>query len=213
MGYLIAAIVVLFLAAGFITYLVLNATKRGGGAEPDDPGADGSPHGIVAPDESPAGDTTEHAGEQRGGETVGGQDAERASQGHGAGPDRGPGDATPVHCPRAACVKPASATWRCVALHGLRAGVADARGVVRPAIGAGAATLRGALRILAADRLASALLAGVLRGVSGRRLVRGDHAVRAAVGARVVRLGAAPALRRVQDEVRDEAGREEQHDD
>jgi hypothetical protein len=52
MGYVIAAIIVLLLVAGFITFMVVNATRRG----------DRSPTGIVAPDESPLGDTVEHSG-------------------------------------------------------------------------------------------------------------------------------------------------------
>ena len=66
MGFVLAAIVVLLLVAGFITFLVLNATRRSGTAGPDDPGAEGSPAGIAAPDESPLGDTTEHAGDTAG---------------------------------------------------------------------------------------------------------------------------------------------------
>ena len=66
MGFVIAAIVVLLLVAGFITFLVLNAARRSGKAGPEDPGAEGSPAGIAAPDESPLGDTTEHAGDTAG---------------------------------------------------------------------------------------------------------------------------------------------------
>jgi hypothetical protein len=62
MGYLIAAILVLLLVAAFVTYLVLNATRRSGSAGPADPGAEGNPAGIAAPDESPLGDTTQHSG-------------------------------------------------------------------------------------------------------------------------------------------------------
>jgi len=70
MGYVIAAIVVLLLVAGFITFFVMNAARRSGGAAPQDPGAEGTPAGIAAPDESPLGDTTQHAepdGSQTGG--------------------------------------------------------------------------------------------------------------------------------------------------
>jgi hypothetical protein len=69
MGYVIAVILVLLLVAAFVTFLVLNATKKSGRAGPGDPGAEGTPAGIVAPDGSPLGDTAEHAGDQRGGET------------------------------------------------------------------------------------------------------------------------------------------------
>ena len=65
MGYVIAAIVVLLLVAGFVTFFVLNATKRSGKAGPGDPGQEGTPAGIASPDESPLGDTTEHSGGHR----------------------------------------------------------------------------------------------------------------------------------------------------
>jgi hypothetical protein len=61
MGYVIAAIIVLLLVAGFVTFFVLNATRRSGTAAPGDPGAEGTPPGIAAPDESPLGDTAEHS--------------------------------------------------------------------------------------------------------------------------------------------------------
>jgi hypothetical protein len=69
MGYVIAAIIVLLLVAGFITFFVMNAARRSGGAEPKDPGNEGTPAGIAAPDESPLGDTTQHAGEPDGSQT------------------------------------------------------------------------------------------------------------------------------------------------
>ena len=62
MGYLIAAILVLLLVAGFITFFVISATRRSGGAGPRDPGAEGSPTGIAAPDESELGTTSQHSG-------------------------------------------------------------------------------------------------------------------------------------------------------
>ena len=52
MGYVIAAILVLLLVAGFVTFMVLTATKRSGRAGPRDPGAEGTPPGIAAPDVS-----------------------------------------------------------------------------------------------------------------------------------------------------------------
>jgi hypothetical protein len=61
MGYVIAAMVVLLLVAGFVTFFVLNATKRSGRAGPGDPGQEGTPAGIASPDESPLGDTTQHS--------------------------------------------------------------------------------------------------------------------------------------------------------
>ena len=69
MEYIVAAVLVLLLIAGFVTFMVLNATRKSGSAGPSDPGAEGNPAGIVAPDSSPLGDTAEHAGEQSGGET------------------------------------------------------------------------------------------------------------------------------------------------
>ena len=61
MGYVIAAILVLLLVAGFVTFFVVNATRRSGGAAPQDPGAEGSPAGIAAPDDTPLGDTSQHS--------------------------------------------------------------------------------------------------------------------------------------------------------
>jgi hypothetical protein len=52
MGYVIAAIVVLLLAAGFITFMVLSATRR----------RSESPADIVGPDETPLGDSAELSG-------------------------------------------------------------------------------------------------------------------------------------------------------
>ena len=76
MGYVIAAIVVLLLVAGFVTFFVLNATRRSGGAGPHEPSGEGHPTGIAAPDESPLGDTTQHAGEPDGGKTGGSERSE-----------------------------------------------------------------------------------------------------------------------------------------
>src|SRR5687768_255407 len=70
MAYVIVALLVLALVGGAVTFFVINATKKGGTASPSDPGAEGSPAGIAAPDSSPAGDTTEHSGDQREGQTV-----------------------------------------------------------------------------------------------------------------------------------------------
>ena len=61
MGYVIAAIVVLLLVAGFVTFFAFNATRRPGTAEPGEPSDEGAPPGIAAPDESEAGDTTQHS--------------------------------------------------------------------------------------------------------------------------------------------------------
>jgi len=79
MEFVIPAVLVMILVGGFVTFMVLNATKKSGPVA--DEGDEGAP-GIGA-DESPLGDTTEHAGEQtEHGTTVGGQDAE-ASGGSG----------------------------------------------------------------------------------------------------------------------------------
>ena len=61
MGYVIAAIIVLLLVTGFVTFFVLSATRRSGGAGPREPSAEGTPPGIAAPDETPLGDTAEHS--------------------------------------------------------------------------------------------------------------------------------------------------------
>jgi hypothetical protein len=57
MGYVIAAVVVLLLVAGFITYLVLNATSKRGSAA-----AKGDTAPGIGTDATPLGDTGEHAG-------------------------------------------------------------------------------------------------------------------------------------------------------
>jgi hypothetical protein len=61
MGYVIAGVLVVLLIAGIVAFLVLNATEKGG------PVADAGerPPGI-GPDDTPLGDTREHAGEQSG---------------------------------------------------------------------------------------------------------------------------------------------------
>ena len=93
MGYVIAGMVVLLLVAGFITLFVMNAMKKSGGAGPPDPGDEGTPAGIASPDDSPLGDTTQHAGEQQEGRTV--NDPEDSDG--GSAPDDKPrvGDAGP----------------------------------------------------------------------------------------------------------------------
>lgn len=69
MGYVIAGIIVLLIVAVAIAWLVMSATSRRT-----------RPTAIVAADESPMGDTTEHAGEQsERGETV--SDPESAERG------------------------------------------------------------------------------------------------------------------------------------
>jgi hypothetical protein len=58
MEYVIPAVLVLLLVAGFVTFLVLNATRKSGsvGGREEPPG--------IGQDETPLGDTAEHAGEQ-----------------------------------------------------------------------------------------------------------------------------------------------------
>ena len=51
---------VILLVAGFVAFLVINAAEKGG---PNAEG-EGGPPGIGADDETPLGDTTQHAGEQ-----------------------------------------------------------------------------------------------------------------------------------------------------
>jgi hypothetical protein len=70
MDYVIVGIVVLLLVTGFVTFFVINATKKGGPAAPSEPSAEGNPAGIAAPDPSPLGDTTQHSGDQRQGRTT-----------------------------------------------------------------------------------------------------------------------------------------------
>ena len=75
MSYVLVGILLLLLVGGFVTFLVMQATKRSAHATAAD-GDDAAP-GQGA-DESPLGDTTQHAGEQPGqdGYTAGGQDAD-----------------------------------------------------------------------------------------------------------------------------------------
>jgi hypothetical protein len=78
MGYVIAAVIVVLLIGGFVFMLVTNATRKSNVSDAEDPGADQNPLGIVgSDDDTPAGDTSQHAGEQtESGETVANQDAD-----------------------------------------------------------------------------------------------------------------------------------------
>jgi len=59
MAYVVVAVIVVLIVAGFVTFLVTNAAKKG------DPVAGGDrPPGIGPDDETPLGDTTEHADER-----------------------------------------------------------------------------------------------------------------------------------------------------
>ncbi len=62
MGYVIAAVLVVLIVGGFVAFLVTNAARKSNVSDAGDPGADQNPLGIVgADDETPAGDTSEHA--------------------------------------------------------------------------------------------------------------------------------------------------------
>jgi hypothetical protein len=89
MGYVIAGVLVVLIIAGLILFLVGNSMKKSNVSDAGDPGADQNPLGIVgSDDETPAGDTSQHAGEQtESGRTVGGQDADEHG-GTGAPPAR-----------------------------------------------------------------------------------------------------------------------------
>jgi hypothetical protein len=59
MEYVIPAVIVVLLIAGFVTFMVLNATRKSGAvAERGDEGPG------IGQDDTPLGDTGEHAGEQ-----------------------------------------------------------------------------------------------------------------------------------------------------
>jgi hypothetical protein len=85
MEYVAAGLLVLLIVAVGVTVLTFGARRRGRRQEraSSDPeygsGIPGTDIAILAPDrESPLGDTSEHAGDQRDGETVSGQDADRS---------------------------------------------------------------------------------------------------------------------------------------
>jgi hypothetical protein len=62
MGYVIAAILVVLIVGGFVLFLVTNATRKSNVSDAGDPGADQNSLNIVgSDDETPAGDTPEHA--------------------------------------------------------------------------------------------------------------------------------------------------------
>ena len=62
MGYVIAAVLVLLIVGGFVLFLVTNATRKSNVSDAGDPGSDQNAMGIVgSDDETPAGDTSEHA--------------------------------------------------------------------------------------------------------------------------------------------------------
>ena len=62
MGYVIAAILVVLLVGGFVFFLVSSSTRKSNVSDAHDPGAEKNPMAIVgSDDETPVGDTTEHA--------------------------------------------------------------------------------------------------------------------------------------------------------
>jgi hypothetical protein len=62
MGYVIAAILVLLIVGGFVLFLVTNATRKTNVSDAGDPGADQNSLSIIgSDDETPAGDTSQHA--------------------------------------------------------------------------------------------------------------------------------------------------------
>jgi hypothetical protein len=97
MGYVIAAILVLLIVAAGVTFFVLNATRRQRQSAAADPGhgrgTPGSEAAIVTPDEqTPLGDTDQHAGEQTSeGRTVGQREGEQGRPARGSVPPAGEG--------------------------------------------------------------------------------------------------------------------------
>ena len=65
MEYVIPVVLVVLVVAGFVTFMVLNATEKSGPVADADEGAPG-----IGPDRTPLGDTTQHAGEQTEGGTT-----------------------------------------------------------------------------------------------------------------------------------------------
>jgi hypothetical protein len=74
MSYVLVGILLILIGLAFVAYLVLTATKRSSPATSGDSAPADAP-GIGA-GSGPFGDTEQHAGEQTGGRTVGGSDAE-----------------------------------------------------------------------------------------------------------------------------------------
>jgi len=97
MKYVIVLILVVLIVGAFVFFLVSNATRKSNVSDAEDPGADQNPLGIVgSDDQTPVGDTAQHAGEQTPeGETVGGQDAERHGGTGGSENARTPGHTDP----------------------------------------------------------------------------------------------------------------------
>jgi hypothetical protein len=87
MAYLIPIVVVLLVVSGFVTFVVLRATRQSKPSEAENSEA-ADPGTMAATDPSPLGDTTEHAGDQsHGGETVDAPEGE--GDGGGKAPEGG----------------------------------------------------------------------------------------------------------------------------
>jgi hypothetical protein len=79
MGYVIAALLVLLIVGGLVLFLVTNATKKSNVSDAADPGADQNSMSIIgSDDETPAGDTSEHADVAEGGGAPSGESPEVA---------------------------------------------------------------------------------------------------------------------------------------
>src|SRR3954471_17673550 len=62
MGYVIAGILVILIVGGFVLFLVTNAAKKSNVSDAGDPGAEQNSLSIIgSDDETPAGDTSQHA--------------------------------------------------------------------------------------------------------------------------------------------------------
>lgn len=106
MEIVIPVVLVVLAIAGFVTFFVLNATNKSGPAADADEGAPG-----IGADETPLGDTTQHAGEQ----TEGG--VTRSDPESGAGDrSRDPDEAAHVARPGEARAKPQPVTSRASAV-------------------------------------------------------------------------------------------------
>ena len=92
MGYVIAAVIVMLVVAGFVTFVVTNAAGKSGSAA--DRPEDGPPG--IGTDETPLGDTAQHADERSGHATLVGRHetddpdeaAHRARPGEAEGEER-----------------------------------------------------------------------------------------------------------------------------
>jgi hypothetical protein len=67
MGYVIAAIIVVLIVAGFVLFLVSTAARKSNVSDAGDPGAEQNALSILgSDDESPAGSTSQHARPEHG---------------------------------------------------------------------------------------------------------------------------------------------------